>query len=34
MVIVADFTKDGVYGRIKENIQGLDIAILGTLAAK
>lgn len=29
MVIVADFTKDDIYGGIKESIQGLDIAILG-----
>ncbi|XP_060787896.1 17-beta-hydroxysteroid dehydrogenase type 3 isoform X2 [Neoarius graeffei] len=28
MVIVADFTKDDIYGGIKESIQGLDIAIL------
>ncbi|XP_051950883.1 17-beta-hydroxysteroid dehydrogenase type 3 [Xyrauchen texanus] len=27
-VIVADFTKDDLYGNIKENIEGLDIGIL------
>lgn len=33
MVIVADFTRDDIYGRIKESIQGLDIAVLGLLAS-
>lgn len=33
MVIVADFTKDNIYGHIKETIQGLDIAVLGLLAS-
>ncbi|KAB5567491.1 hypothetical protein PHYPO_G00233390 [Pangasianodon hypophthalmus] len=28
MVIAVDFTKDDIYGCIKENIQGLDIAVL------
>lgn len=28
-VIAADFTKDDIYGCIKENIDGLDIGILG-----
>ncbi|KAL6458821.1 hypothetical protein MHYP_G00322930 [Metynnis hypsauchen] len=28
ITIVADFTKDDIYGVIKENIQGLDVAIL------
>lgn len=29
MVIAADFTKDDFYGHIKENIQSLDVAVLG-----
>lgn len=33
MVIAADFTKDDIYGHINENIQGLDIAVLGLLAS-
>lgn len=33
MVIATDFTKDDIYGRIKEDIQYLDIAVLGLLAS-
>lgn len=33
MVIVADFTKDNIYGHIKETIQGLEIAVLGLFAS-
>lgn len=29
VVIAADFTKDDFYGHIKENIQNLDVAVLG-----
>ena len=32
ITISADFTKDDIYEGIKENIQGLDVAILGGLA--
>lgn len=28
-VIAADFTKDDIYGHITENIEGLDIGVLG-----
>lgn len=33
MVISTDFTKDDIYESIKENIQDLDITVLGLLAS-